>query len=98
MQIAHPFPGSLQQYREATSDPDRYRPKPGDKTRENPGTGNPGTGTTLHTFRCPRRTTMLINRDEMIDEFERQIRMFGGAWGMWCVGTAKDARGPFPPI
>jgi hypothetical protein len=41
---------------------------------------------------------MLINRDEMIDEFERQIRMFGGAWGMWCVGTAKDARGPFPPI
>jgi len=38
---------------------------------------------------------MLINRDEMIDEFERQIRKFGGVWSEWCVGTAKDARGPF---
>jgi hypothetical protein len=38
---------------------------------------------------------MLINRDEMIEEFERQIRKFGGEFGEWCVGTAKDARGPF---
>jgi len=38
---------------------------------------------------------MLINRDEMIEEFERQIRKSGGAWSEWCVGTAKDARGPF---
>ena len=38
---------------------------------------------------------MLINRDEMIEEFERQIRTFGGGWSEWCVGTAKDARGPF---
>jgi hypothetical protein len=38
---------------------------------------------------------MLINRNEMIAEFERQIRTFGGGWGEWCVGTAKDARGPF---
>ncbi|MDR3675714.1 MAG: hypothetical protein P4N24_09505 [Acidobacteriota bacterium] len=38
---------------------------------------------------------MLINRDEMIEEFERQIRTFGGGWREWCVGTAKDARGPF---
>jgi hypothetical protein len=22
----------------------------------------------------------------------------GVAWSEWCVGTAKDARGPFPPI
>ena len=36
---------------------------------------------------------MLINRNEMIEEFERQIRKFGGAWSEWCVGTAKDARG-----
>jgi hypothetical protein len=41
---------------------------------------------------------MLIKRDEMIEEFERQIRTFGGAWSEWCVGTAKDARGPFSPI
>jgi hypothetical protein len=41
---------------------------------------------------------MLINRDEMIEEFEQQIRKFGGAWSEWCVGTAKDARGPFSPI
>ena len=38
---------------------------------------------------------MLINRDEMIEDIEQQIRKFGGAWGEWCVGTAKDARGPF---
>jgi hypothetical protein len=38
---------------------------------------------------------MLINRDEMIEDIERQIRKFGGAWSEWCVGTAKDARGPF---
>ena len=61
------------------------------------GGGNRGQAT-LHTFRCLKRTAMLIKRDEMIEEFERQIRTFGGAWSEWCVGTAKDARGPFSPI
>jgi len=38
---------------------------------------------------------MLINHNEIIQDIERQIRKFGGAWSEWCVGTAKDARGPF---
>jgi hypothetical protein len=38
---------------------------------------------------------MPINRDEIIEELEGQIRKCGGAWGDWCVGTAKDSRGPF---
>jgi len=41
---------------------------------------------------------MLINRDEMIEEFERQIQKFAGGWSEGCVGTAKNARGPFSPI
>ena len=38
---------------------------------------------------------MLINRADMIEEIERHIRKFGGVWDEWCVGTARDARGPF---
>ena len=38
---------------------------------------------------------MLINRAEMIDELERNMRKFGGDFTEWCVGTARDARGPF---
>ena len=32
---------------------------------------------------------MLINRDEMIEEFERQIRKFGGAWSFWLFRINK---------
>ena len=38
---------------------------------------------------------MPINHDEIIEDFEGQIRKSGGRWGEWSVGTAKDARGPF---
>ena len=38
---------------------------------------------------------MRINRDEIIEDIERHIRKFGGERSEWCVGTAKDARGPF---
>ena len=38
---------------------------------------------------------MPINHDEIIEEMEGQIRKCGGAWEEWCVGTAKDSRGPF---
>jgi hypothetical protein len=38
---------------------------------------------------------MPINRAELIEEFESNIRRYGGAFSEWCVGTAKDARGPF---
>jgi hypothetical protein len=38
---------------------------------------------------------MPINRQELIEEIEGHIRKFGGAFGEWCVGTAKDSRGPF---
>jgi len=38
---------------------------------------------------------MPINHDEIIDEIERHIRKFGGGFGEWCVGTAKDSRGQF---
>jgi hypothetical protein len=31
----------------------------------------------------------------MIEEIERHIRKSGGANSDWCIGTAKDARGPF---
>jgi hypothetical protein len=39
--------------------------------------------------------TMPINRAEIIDEIERNIRKYGGEYGEWCIGTAKDARGAF---
>jgi len=38
---------------------------------------------------------MPINHDEIIEEVEGHIRKFGGEFGEWCVGTAKDSRGPF---
>jgi hypothetical protein len=38
---------------------------------------------------------MLISREELIEEIESHIRKSGGRFGEWCVGTAKDARGPF---
>jgi hypothetical protein len=38
---------------------------------------------------------MPIIHEEIIEDIERQIRKCGGAWGEWCVGTAKDSRGPF---
>jgi hypothetical protein len=38
---------------------------------------------------------MPINHEELIDEIESHIRRFGGGFGEWCVGTAKDSRGPF---
>src|SRR5208282_4868001 len=38
---------------------------------------------------------MPIKHDEIIDEMEGHIRKFGGGFGEWCVGTAKDSRGPF---
>jgi hypothetical protein len=33
--------------------------------------------------------------DEMIADIEGHIRKFGGGFSEWCVGTAKDSRGPF---
>jgi hypothetical protein len=38
---------------------------------------------------------MPINHHEIIEEMEGQIRRSGGKWQEWCVGTAKDSRGPF---
>ena len=38
---------------------------------------------------------MPINHQELIEEIESHIRRFGGGFGEWCVGTAKDSRGPF---
>ncbi|MGA3328227.1 MAG: hypothetical protein ABSF45_27575 [Terriglobia bacterium] len=38
---------------------------------------------------------MPINHEEIIEDFEGHIRKFGGGFGEWCVGTAKDSRGPF---
>jgi hypothetical protein len=38
---------------------------------------------------------MPINHDEIIEEIEGHIRELGGGFGEWCVGTAKDSRGPF---
>ena len=38
---------------------------------------------------------MPINHHEIIEDIESQIRKCGSAWEEWCVGTAKDSRGPF---
>jgi len=38
---------------------------------------------------------MPINHEELIEEIEGHIRKFGGGFGEWCVGTAKDVRAPF---
>ena len=42
-----------------------------------------------------KATIMPINHHEITEDMERHIRKFGGAWEEWCVGTAKDSRGPF---
>lgn len=38
---------------------------------------------------------MPIHNEEIISDIEYCIRRFGGGFGEWCVGAAKDARGPF---
>jgi hypothetical protein len=38
---------------------------------------------------------MPSNRDEIIGEIKAHIQKFGGGFGEWCVGTAKDPRSPF---
>ena len=38
---------------------------------------------------------MRFNQTEIIEEMEGLIRKRGGAWGEWCVGTAKDTHAPF---
>ena len=35
------------------------------------------------------------NHEEIIAEIEDHMRTLGGGTGDWCVGTAKDSRGPF---
>jgi hypothetical protein len=38
---------------------------------------------------------MPVNHHEITEDMEGHIRKCGGAWEEWCVGTAKDSRGPF---
>jgi hypothetical protein len=38
---------------------------------------------------------MPIHHEEIITEIEERIRKFGGGFGEWRVGTAKDTHGPF---
>ena len=38
---------------------------------------------------------MPINHQEIIEDMEAHIRECGCVWEEWCVGTAKDSRGPF---
>ena len=33
--------------------------------------------------------------EEIIAEIQDHMRKLGGSAGAWCVGTAKDSRGPF---
>ena len=40
-------------------------------------------------------TAMPSNRQEIIEDLELHIRRSGGDFSDWCVGAAKDARGPF---
>ena len=35
------------------------------------------------------------NHEEIIAEIQDHMRKLGGSAGDWCVGTAKDSRGPF---
>ena len=37
---------------------------------------------------------MPINHQEIIEDMEAHIRECGCVWEEWCVGTAKDSRGP----
>ena len=38
---------------------------------------------------------MAMSREEIIEDLELHIRKSGKDLSDWCVGTAKDARGPF---
>ena len=38
---------------------------------------------------------MRINENDIMDEIEAHIRKFGGDFGEWYVGTAKDCHGAF---
>ena len=38
---------------------------------------------------------MPTNREEIIADIQGHIQKFGGGMGEWCIGTAKDPRGPF---
>jgi len=38
---------------------------------------------------------MRIDENDIMDDVEAHIRKFGGDFGEWCVGTAKDCHGPF---
>jgi hypothetical protein len=38
---------------------------------------------------------MRLNQTEIVEDMEGIIRKSGGAWGEWCVGTAKDLHAPF---
>jgi hypothetical protein len=38
---------------------------------------------------------MPVVHEEIIEDLERHIRKFGGEFGEWRVGTAKDCHGPF---
>jgi len=38
---------------------------------------------------------MPINHREIVADIEEHIQKFGGGFGEWWVGTAKDSRGPF---
>ncbi len=38
---------------------------------------------------------MPIKHEEIIEDLEDNMKRFGGERGDWCVGTAKDFRGPF---
>ena len=50
----------------------------------------------IQNLKCKRKgAAKPINHDEIIEEIEGHIRKFGGEFGEWCVGTAKDSRGPF---
>jgi hypothetical protein len=42
-----------------------------------------------------KATTIPPNHNEIIEELEGQVRRLGGRFNEWCVGTAKDSRGPF---
>ncbi len=38
---------------------------------------------------------MPITREDIIEDLELHMRKSGGEPNEWCVGTAKDASGPF---
>ena len=38
---------------------------------------------------------MRLNQSDIIEDVLAHIRQLGGEFSEWCVGTAKDSRGPF---